>query len=82
MKVNLLYDYLTPYGYIPNGLNPNYLNPLVKITLLLTIQHLDEYENGVGAISVMDSNGVIFPVIGEKYTISDLYNGLIMKIIN
>ena len=75
MKINLLYDYLTPYGYIPNGLNPNYLGPLVKNNFKIDHTTLDEYENTVGAISVMGGPGVIFPVIDKSYTVADLYMG-------
>jgi hypothetical protein len=75
MKINLLYDYLTPYGYIPNTLNPNYLSPLIKNNFIIDHKVLEEYENGVGAIPVMSGLNVIFPVISEKYTVSDLYQG-------
>jgi hypothetical protein len=75
MKANLIYDYLTPYGYIPNALNPNYLGPLVKNNFTINHETLDEYENGMGAISVMDGMNVIFPVVDKKYTTAELYEG-------
>ena len=75
MKINLLYDYLTPYGYIPNGLNPNYLGPLIKNNFKIDHNVLDEYQDTVGAISMMDDSSVIFPIINKKYSVSDLYNG-------
>jgi hypothetical protein len=75
MKINLIYDYLTPNGYLPNGLNPNFLSPLVKNSFVMDHNILNEYENGVGAISVMDGLNVIFPLIDKKFTVSDLYDG-------
>ena len=76
MKVNLIYDYITPNGYIPNGLNPNYLEPLVRNNFIIDHNILDEYENGVGAISVMDGLNVIYPIITGRHTTADIFERL------
>jgi hypothetical protein len=75
MKINLINDYLGPNGFIPNGLNPNYLSPLVKNDFVINHTVLEEYENTVGAISVMNDLNVIFPLINKIYNVSDVYEG-------
>lgn len=75
MKINLIYDYLSPTGFIPNALNPNYLSPLVKNNFVIDHNVVEEYHNTVGAIAVMDGLNVISPVINKIYNVSDLYGG-------
>ena len=74
MKVNLIYDYIGPKGYLPNGLNPNYLGPLIRNNFVIDHNVLEEYENGMGAISVVDGQTVIYPVIDKRYTVAEIYN--------
>lgn len=75
MKVNLLYDYLGPDGHLPNALNPNYMEPIVKNGYRIDHNTLLEYEQGVGAISVIKGISVIHPIINNYYCVSDLYEG-------
>jgi hypothetical protein len=73
MKLNLIYDYIGPKGFLPNGLNPNYLGPLSKNNFVLDHKVLEEYENGTGAISVMDGLNVIYPIINKRYSVAEIY---------
>jgi len=76
MNINLLYDYMSPNGFVPNGLNPNHLSLIVKNNFIFSHDLLDKYQETIGAISVIDSLSVIFPAVNKKMNVVDLYEGL------
>ena len=75
MKINLLYDYITPNGYLPNALNPAYLSPIIKNDFVINHKVAEEYEKGVGAISAMSGDSVIYPIVNDKFSTFDVLNG-------
>jgi hypothetical protein len=75
IEINLIYDYLTPSGYLPNGLNPNFIQTLIENDFRFDHVTLDEYEKKYGAISVWHGEQVIEPIIKNTFTVSDMFDG-------
>lgn len=75
IKINLLYDYVTPNGELPNGLNPFYLNSIIKNDFVFDHNALDDFDKKYGAISVWHGEQVIEPVVENKFSVSDVYYG-------
>jgi hypothetical protein len=75
LEINLLYDYLTPNGYLPNGLNPHFIQTLVENDFRFDHSTLSEYEKQFGAISVWHGEQVIEPIIKDSFTTSDMMDG-------
>jgi hypothetical protein len=75
IKINLLYDYVTPNGQLPNGLNPFYLNSIIKNDFVFDHNALDDFDKKYGAISVWHGEQVIEPVVEQKFSVSDVYHG-------
>lgn len=74
-EINLLYDYLTPDGYLPNGLNPHYLQSLIDEDFKFNHITLDNFSKKYGAISVWHGEQVVEPIIKNKFTVSDVMDG-------
>jgi hypothetical protein len=75
MEINLLYDYITPAGYLPNALNPSYILPIIKNDFLINHKVIEDYENGIGAISSTTGETVIYPIINKSFCVADVLNG-------
>jgi hypothetical protein len=75
IKINLIYDYVTPNGELPNGLNPFYLNSLIKNDFVFDHRALDDFDRKYGAISVWHGEQVVEPVITNKFSVSDIHYG-------
>lgn len=74
-EINLLYDYLTPSGYLPNALNPNFMQTLIENDFRFDHITLNEYEKKYGAISVWHGEQVIEPIVKNTFTVSDMFDG-------
>lgn len=74
-EINLLYDYLTPSGYLPNALNPHFLQTLIENDFRFDHITLNEYEKKYGAISVWHGEQVIEPIVKNTFTVSDMFDG-------
>jgi hypothetical protein len=44
IEINLIYDYLTPQGYLPNGLNPHFIQTLIENDFRFDHITLEQYE--------------------------------------
>jgi hypothetical protein len=75
MKVNLLYDYISPCGYLPNALNPSYITPIIKNDFIINHKVVDDFEKGVGAISSTTGENVIYPIVNKSFSVADVLNG-------
>lgn len=75
LEINLIYDYLTPNGYLPNGLNPNYLQSLIESDFKFDHLTLDNFSKKYSAISVWHGEQVIQPVIKNSFSVSDVMSG-------
>jgi len=71
MNVNVLYDYKTPNGFIPNGLNPSFLYPFINNDFKFNHTTLMEFEKKYGGVSVWFGEQVIEPIIQNKILVSD-----------
>jgi hypothetical protein len=71
MNVNVLCDYKTPNGFIPNGLNPSFLYPFINNDFKFNHTTLMEFEKKYGGVSVWFGEQVIEPIIKNKILVSD-----------
>jgi hypothetical protein len=74
IEINLIYDYLTPQGYLPNGLNPHFIQILIENDFRFDHITLKEYEKRYEAISVWHGEQVIQPIIKNTFSVSDACN--------
>ena len=74
IEINLIYDYLTPQGYLPNGLNPHFIQTLIENDFRFDHITLEQYEKKYGAISVWHGEQVIEPIIKNMFSVSDVYD--------
>lgn len=75
LEINLLYDYITPNGYLPNAMNPHFIQTLIDNDFRFEHTTLDDYEKKYGAISVWHGEQVIQPVIKKSFMVSDIMDG-------
>jgi hypothetical protein len=75
MKINVLYDYKTPNGVIPNGLNPSFLYPFIDNDFIFNHKTLIDFQKKYKHISVWFGEQVIEPIIDSEILVSD-YNKL------
>ena len=75
LELNLIYDYLTPSGYLPNALNPYFIQTLIENDFRFDHITLNEYEKKYGAISVWHGEQVIEPIVKNTFTVSDMFDG-------
>jgi hypothetical protein len=71
MKINVLYDYKTPNGFVPNGINPSFLYPFIDNDFIFNHITLMNFEKKYKSISVWFGEQVIEPVISNELLISD-----------
>ena len=62
IEINLIYDYLTPQGYLPNGLNPHFIQTLIENDFRFDHITLEQYEKNPSKVI-----GVIPALIKQKY---------------
>lgn len=71
MRINLLYDYETPNGFIPNGLNPAFLYLFIDSDFIFNHIAVNNFEKQYGAPSVWFGEQVIEPITANKIIVSD-----------
>jgi hypothetical protein len=71
MDINILYDYKTPNGFIPNGLNPAFLYPFINNDFIFNHIALMDFEKKYRGVSTWFGEQVIEPVIQNEILVSD-----------
>ena len=73
MNINILYDYKTPNGFIPNGLNPQFIYTFINNDFIFDHIALINFEKLYSGVSVWFGEQVIEPVIENEILVSE-YN--------
>lgn len=71
MNVNILFDYVTPNGFIPNGLNPSFLYPFINNDFIFDHTALTSFEKKYKGVATWFGEQVIEPVIKNEILVSD-----------
>jgi hypothetical protein len=82
MKINLLFDYKTANGFIPNGLNPGFLYSFIENDFVFDHIAIENFTKKYKHISTWFGEQVIEPIISDSILVSDHLTYNVPNVIN